>query len=624
MTLRRKTLLISALAMLMLAGGFYVVAALIQSQGNAQIERSQIRGGVARVWQALAREADDLQSIMRNYTGTGDPLGLTIDTNRQYLNYTFGDDVLRNMRVDVVLLLNAAGEIAFAKRRSAQATGYPRHDSLDEFAQAVFLQSRTTPDFSGYFPLSEHLVMFAAQPVIPLSGAEALRGTLIFGRELNDAALMRLNQTTQLIVQMRLLPSPRKASAAGITDQPLPQDFNDARQALSNAKENLITVNMSDGISASYAIVTDISNAPSALLRMDAARTSHELGIASTHYLLWALLAAGLALAAANVWIVDRLVLGRMTSLSHDVDRIAQNREFETRLGAFGNDELAGLALRINELLTALHSQHELEQALAAAQDATRAKSLFLANMSHELRTPLNAIIGYSELLADDAADRGTADQLKDLQRIVEAGHHLQNIVSDVLDLAKIEAGKLELNYAPFNLRHALELVRDVVQLRAREKNLTLSLEVPADLPGNYVGDVVLLRQILLNLLNNAVKYTEHGSVELIVSARKLPGFPTAQTEGEYFEIQFAVRDTGLGIPANQLDVLFKPFNRVESLTNRRLGGAGLGLALSKQLSELMGGRIWAQSHENAGSIFFFTITVKAVVPQGAQVYRLA
>lgn len=620
MTLRSKTLLISALAMLILAGGFYVVAVLIQSQGNAQIERSQVRGGVARVWQALVRETDDLQSIMRNYTGTGDPLGLTIESNRQYLNYTFSDDVLRNMRVDLVLLLTASGEIAFAKRRLSQTTGNTPGESLDEFARMVFAHSLAGPDFTGYFPLAEHLIMFAAQPVLPLNGAEALKGTLIFGREMNDASLLRLNQTTQLIIQIRLLPGTQK-SGAGSIHQSLPQDFRDAQQALSDAKENLVTVNVSDAITASYAMITNISNVPVAMLRMEAARTSHELGIASTRYLLWALLAAGLVLAAANVGIVDRLVLTRLTLLSRDVNNIAQNREFDVRVGIFGNDELTGLAMRINELLTALHSQHELEQALAAAQDATRAKSLFLANMSHELRTPLNAIIGYSELLADDAIARGTTDQSRDLKRILDAGHHLRNIVSDVLDLAKIEAGKLELNYAPFNLRHALNMVHDVIQLRAREKNLALAFDVPADIPEKFIGDVVLLRQILLNLLNNAVKYTERGRVELALSANRLPGFPAAHAEGEYFEIQFAVRDTGQGIPANQLDSLFKPFNRVESAANRRLGGAGLGLALSKQLTELMGGRIWAQSHQNQGSIFFFTIIAEAM-PQGAQLYN--
>ena len=613
MTLRCKTLLISVLAMLLLAGGFYVVAALIQANGLAQIERSQMRGGVARVWQALAREADNLQSSVRDYANEDASLRVTAH-NRQALEDKFNDKVMHNLRVNVVLLLNTNNEMVFSKPHAGSApTPVADSSSLDAFAQAVSTRMRTTHDLRGYFRLADHLVMFAAQPIASHAGSGTSAGTLILGRNLNPQELQRLNQTSQMIVQMRHV------------DASLPEDFAAARRALSNLQENLLTVNISGEVSASYALVTDILGAPAAILRMDMARTSHELGMASTRYLLWALLAAGLALAAANVWIVDRLVLGRMSALGRDVDRIAQNREFETRLGTFGNDELAVLALRINELLAALHSQHELQQALAAAQDATHAKSLFLANMSHELRTPLNAIIGYSELLADDAVDRGTTAQLADLKRIVEAGHHLQHIVSDVLDLAKIEAGKLELNYAPFNLRHALELVRDVIQLRAHEKNLTLSFDVPTDAPDHFVGDALLLRQILLNLLNNAVKYTQHdGRVELLLNVRKLPGYAAAHTDHTYFEIQFAVRDTGIGIPANQLDALFKPFNRIDSLTNRRLGGTGLGLALSKQLCELMGGRMWVHSSENQGSMFFFTITVEAVEPQGAQVYKLA
>ncbi len=597
MTLRRKTLLISTLATLILASGFYIVAALIQAHGIAQIERSQIRGGVARVWQALAREIEDLQSTAGSYTENIDPVAAASDAGQRRLNTTFSDDVLRGMRVDVVVLLNSAGQIAFAKRRFTPATRNAPHESLEEFAKAVFTRSEPTSGASGYFALPEHFLMFAAQPLSP-NEAGAPRGTLVFGRDMNDEALLRLNQTTQLTIKMHR------------ADDPMPTDFRDARAALIDAKDNLVTVNVNDEIAASYAMVTDVADAPAAILRMEAARTSHELGTASTRYLLWALLVAGLTLATANVWIVDRLVLARMTVLGRDVDRIAQNREFEARLRRFGNDELAGLALRVNELLAALHSQHDLEQALVAAQDASRAKSVFLANMSHELRTPLNAIIGYSELLAEDPAGQG---QVEDLKRIVEASHHLQNIISDVLDLAKIEAGKVELNYAPFSLRNALNMVRDVIQLRAREKNLTLSIEMPDDVPDDFTGDVLRLRQIMLNLLNNAVKYTAQGRVELVLSARKLPGFPAARVGGEYYEIQFAVRDTGMGIPADQLKSLFKPFNRVESPTNRRLGGAGLGLALSKQLCELMGGRMWAHSQENKGSEFFFTIVVEAI-----------
>jgi len=599
MTLRRKTLYISTLTMLILAGGFYGVAALIQAQGIAQIERSQIRGGVARVRQALVREAHDVQSIMRNYAGFGDPLGLGIVANRQYLNYTFSDEVLDNLKVGLVLLLNAEGEIVFAKQPLAPATMHTSDPALNTFAKTVFAQRNAMPNPSGYFLLPGQLLLFATLPVQPLDSAQAQHSTLIFARPINDEVLQRLNQTTQLILQLQRI------------DTPLPQDFSAARRALDGAKENLVTVNSSDEIATSYSLLTDSTDTPIAILRMEAARTSHELAMGSTRYLLWALLLAGLTLALTNVGIVDRLVLARMTTLSRDVDRIAQNHEFDSRLGAFGTDELAGLATRINELLAALHSQHQLEQALTAAQDATRAKSVFLANMSHELRTPLNAIIGYSELLIDEAVDRGTADEFKDLKRIVAAGNHLQNIIRDVLDLAKIEAGKVDLNYAPLSLRSALNMVHDIIQLRAREKSLSLAFEVPGEIPDDFTGDVQRLQQILLNLLNNAVKYTERGHVNLLLSARKLSDFAAACTNDDYFEIQFAVSDSGIGIPENQLDTLFKPFNRVDSPTNHRLGGTGLGLALSKQLCELMSGRMWAHSRENEGSTFTFTIILK-------------
>jgi signal transduction histidine kinase/DNA-binding response OmpR family regulator len=268
---------------------------------------------------------------------------------------------------------------------------------------------------------------------------------------------------------------------------------------------------------------------------------------------------------------------------------------------------LTSFAVTLSAAIERHLMDEEMREAREKAEAASVAKSEFMANMSHELRTPMNGVIGFTDLVLTTELG-GT--QREYLQNVSRSAHNLLNIINDILDFSKIEAGKLTIEAGAFPLHQVVEETVEMLAIKAQEKNLEIICDIDPGLPAQFSGDAVRIRQILINLIGNAIKFTHHG--EIIVFVNQQP-----QTNDKYGrkirEISISVKDTGIGIPQNKIDAIFDSFTQADSSTTRKFGGTGLGLTISKRLASLMDGKISVESEPEAGSTFTLTLPLQVI-----------
>ncbi len=597
MSIRQKVLIGVLITFAVLFLIIYLVAQRLIVDSFNRLETQSILNNVERARNALADESAALGATARDWGYWDDTYAYVKGEYPEYpeTNFSFAPDALVNLGNQFIIITDMTGDILVSQTvdfNSGEFTALPA--GADDYARQIATVIRdgdSLNNINGLHRLpGNRLTIVASRAVLPNSLEGPPLGTLTFGRFIDEEKAAALSESLRLSI--RITP---------FEEMPLPNALADGATTATEV--------IDDALIAGYGVMADVDGSPAALITVEQPRTIYAQGQDVIRLLALILLATGIVVTTVMFFVVEFMITSRVTTLALAVDQIEASGVVTQKVAASGSDEIAVLGQNINSLLVRLgESQQALEQknrdlevAYQAAQESTRLKSEFLSTMSHELRTPLNAIIGYSELMIEGITGGLDDESRRMTTNIRDSGNHLLNLVNDILDLSKIEAGRMEIVYGEYDMHHLVGEVRSQMRVLADEKQVVFDVNVDGNVPHVLWGDRARLKQVLINLLSNAFKFTHKGAVGLYIST------------DDSNRIIIRVRDTGIGIPPHALSYIFEKFRQVDATSKRSYGGTGLGLAITRSLVEAMDGEIRVESRIDEGSVFTVLLPLKPV-----------
>ncbi len=601
MSLGKKTLALFLVLGLAICAGSYLALRLSVLPAFEEFEHRATRDAIARVESILAGDLRALEVLNIEYSAWNDTYEYAIGDMPEYAGENLDPAYWHSIDINMMMIFDGDGKPLYARiGHYEDGRELPLEDELLEDLQPNHpLISHDSADSSlrGLMYARSGLMQVASFPVLTSERNGPIAGALIVGQFLTDERLQELERRATTEVSLHVM-----------GDQSLPLHVVSAFRELASTENETATVKHSDFIYA-FRALKDIFGNPVAVLEVRQPREISAIGADTIHTTMLFLGLGSVGFLLAALFLIRKLIVSPVQALTNKIGQIRTTGNLEFDAGDARSDEVGVLASSFEDLTAGLRrTREELESARDEALSMSKAKSEFLARMSHEIRTPMNGVLGMTELLQNTALDE---KQRRFARTIYSSAESLLHIINDILDISKIEAGKLELDIAPFNLRHMVEECLELLADSAHRKDLELVGAISADTHTYVEGDALRLRQVLINLLSNAVKFTEHG--EIIVRVEE------QEVDASHAQYRFRVEDTGIGVSAENAAKIFEPFTQEDGSTTRRYGGTGLGLSICKQLIELMDGEIGVESNDSRGCIFWFTVSLARDSDTGEQ-----
>jgi signal transduction histidine kinase/ActR/RegA family two-component response regulator len=556
----------------------------------AELEQQSAATDMRRVTHALDTDLEQIAITTRDWGNWRDTYRFMSGMNDGYVEANLSAEAIATLRLNALAFFDLDGNIVWPTAADAGPAGSDLIPPGELPLPAPWREAlRKGERVSGMLSTSRGPLLVALGPVLDGSGTGDHRGMVLMGRLLTPKALSAIGRQAHVDVSM-LPPGDLKLPAT-------------ERSRAVEVSRNTLLVERHDS-TAVFKVFEDAGGKPLLTLAIEVPRNISAHGRQAVTYSSVFLLFAGAAALVLLIIMLKRAVLDPVTNLTAHAREIGSTGKRTATLDLERPDELGDLAREFDRMVRHLgDAKAQAEVQAQRAQAASQAKTDFLAMMSHEIRTPMNGVLGCVSLLMDTPL---RPDQQELAQTIRSSADNLLTILNDILDYSKIEAGRMTIEETVFDLRASCEDVHRLLQQTAVQRGLTLKLDFAADIPPLITGDPVRIRQILLNLVSNAIKFTKQGGVCIEVSRSGVA------------HVRMSVKDTGIGISEAQLGKLFQHFTQADSSTTRRYGGTGLGLAICKRLVELMGGEIGATSVPGGGSSFFFVVPLLAA-PAGSE-----
>jgi CheY-like chemotaxis protein/sensor domain CHASE-containing protein len=593
MSLGKKTLALFLLLGLSICVGGYVALRLTVFPAFEDFEHQSSEEALSRATRALEAELRAIEVMNVEYSLWDDTYEYAQGLFPEYAGENLDPAYWHSVNINMMLIFDAKGKPLFG------TVGHPsdgRRLRLTDDLLATLLPGHplvthetVSSSVMGLMNTQAGIMQVVSYPILTSEGTGPIAGALVVGQFITDERILELGERATV-----------KLALYAIGDKELPAHAVAAFQSLENQNDGKTVITNAEAVHG-FQLLPDVLGGPVALLEVRQPRTITGIGIDTIRTTMLFLAAGSVGFLLAALFFTQKLIVAPIRGLTEKILNIQHTGNLDIDVGNTRSDEVGVLAGEFGELTTSLSkAREELEAARDDALSMSKAKSEFLARMSHEIRTPMNGVLGMTELLRsttlNDKQERFT-------KTIYESAESLLHIINDILDISKIEAGKVELDIAPFNMRNMVEECLDGLAESAHRKELELVGVIPPDTHSLVVGDALRLRQVLVNLISNAVKFTERGEIIVRISQ--------PESNGDSALYRFEVEDTGVGVNPENLSKIFEPFSQEDGSTTRRYGGTGLGLSISKQLLELMGGQIGVDSTPGRGCTFWFTVQLK-------------